>query len=48
MSKQNNTRELQRQSEQLNDYNDFVVRKLAEGWNIADFDKDAIKEFLNL
>jgi len=36
------------QSEQLKAYNDFVVRKIAEGWSMDDFDEDAINEFLSL
>jgi len=36
------------QTEQLKAYNDFVVRKLAEGWSVGDFDEDAINEFLSL
>jgi hypothetical protein len=35
-------------SEQLKAYNEFVVKKLAEGWSMADFDEDAINEFLSL
>lgn len=36
------------QSEQLKAYNEFVVKKIAEGWSMADFDEDAINEFLSL